>query len=188
MDVALQSDLTRVLNDLDSGDRKAAADLLPMVYADLRRLADSFFRDERRDHTLQPTALVHEAYLRLMQGKGGTFENRGHFFRVAAVVMRHILIKHARDRGRDKREGNHDEIPLADDVAITVGPDIDLIAMDEALKKLTIIDPRQGQIVELRFFAGMTVAEVAEVLAVSKRTVEEDWSMARAWLWREMDR
>ncbi|HKQ49653.1 MAG TPA: sigma-70 family RNA polymerase sigma factor [Phycisphaerae bacterium] len=188
MDTGLESDLTRVLNDLDTGDRQAVAQLLPAVYADLRRLADSFFHNERQDHTLQPTALVHEAYLRLMKERPGAFENRAHFFRVAAVVMRHILVKHARDRNSIKRGGQFEKIALSDNLLQVANTDVDLVALDEALRKLTTSDPWQSQIVELRFFAGLSVAEVADVLSVSKRTVETDWAMARAWLWREMNR
>ncbi len=179
-------DITRFLSDLDSGNRRAVAELLPVVYADLRRMADSFFRKERRDHTLQPTALVHEAYLRLVDGKGEGYQNREHFFRVAAVVMRHILIKHARARGAQKRGGEQERVPLAEEMAVELPSDVDLLALDEALTKLGELDARQAQVVELRFFAGLSVEESAEVLGVSKRTVEGDWQLARAWLWRAL--
>jgi RNA polymerase sigma factor (TIGR02999 family) len=188
MHTDLPADITRILNDLDIKDRRALGDLLPVVYADLRRLADSFFRRERADHTLQPTALVHEAYMQLMGRREGGFDSREHFFRAAAVVMRHILVRHARDRGRLKRGGGVERVPL-DDAAIGVAaPDVDLIALDEALTRLAAFDRRQSQIVELRFFAGLSVAEVAECMGLGKRTVEEDWSLAKAWLWREMNR
>jgi RNA polymerase sigma-70 factor (ECF subfamily) len=190
MHTDVPADVTRILNDLDSKDRQAVASLLPVVYADLRRLADSFFRRERNDHTLQPTALVHEAYLRLMGRRDGKFESREHFFRVAAVVMRHILVRHARDRGRLKRGGDVERVPFDEAQAAAPGglPDVDLIALDEALTRLANVDPRQSRIVELRFFAGLSAAETAEVLGVSKRTVEDDWALAKAWLWREMNR
>jgi len=181
-------DVTRILNDLDSKDRQAVASLLPVVYADLRRLADSYFRRERADHTLQPTALVHEAYLQLMGRRDEKFDSREHFFRAAAVVMRHLLVRHARDRGRLKRGGDNERVPFDEALAGIDLPDVDLIGLDEALTRLADVDRRQSQIVELRFFAGLSVAEVAEVLGVSKRTVEDDWTLAKAWLWREMNR
>ena len=186
MSCELPADITRILNDLDSKDRCAVADLLPVVYADLRRLVDSFFRKERRDHTLQPTALVHEAYVRLMNGDGRNYESREHFYRTAAVVMRHILIHHARDRAAQKRGGDFERVRLADDLAAEVPEELDLVALDGAITRLAGLDARQAEIVCLRFFAGLTVEETAATLKVSKRTVEQDWTMAKAWLWREL--
>jgi len=183
----LPADLTQVINRMDRQDRGAISALLPAVYADLRRLADSFFSRERQDHTLQPTALVHEAYVHLMNRAGGQYESRIHFFRAAAVTMRHILLQHARDRKRLKRGGDAQRIPLTDDVAAIEEGDIDFIALDEALIRLGELDSRQAQLVELRFFAGLTVAETAELLGVSRRTAEEEWTLAKAWLWREMN-
>jgi RNA polymerase sigma-70 factor (ECF subfamily) len=184
----LPVDLTRVVNDLDSKDRPAVEALLPMVYADLRRLADSFFQRERDDHTLQPTALVHEAYLRLVKAVDGKYESRVHFFRAAAVTMRHILLNHARDHARLKRGGDMDRVTLTDHAAPAGEDSVELLSLDEALKKLALRDARQAQIVELRFFAGLSVAEAADVIGVSKRTAEDDWALAKAWLWREMNR
>jgi RNA polymerase sigma factor (TIGR02999 family) len=180
------ADLTRVISELNHQDREAVAELLPVVYADLRRLADGFFQCERADHTLQPTALVHEAYLRLIQSQGG-FKDRAHFFRTAAMVMRHILCEHARGRGRQKRGGDRRQRQDLDETLVAADDQkTDVLELDEALQRLTAMDARQGQIVELRFFAGLSVAEVAELLGVSKRTVEEDWTLAKAWLQREL--
>jgi RNA polymerase sigma-70 factor (ECF subfamily) len=179
-------DVTRILADLCGQDRTVMAELLPLVYEDLRRLADGLFSHERRDHTLQPTALVHEAYLRLMQQSPERWQSREHFFRAAAVVMRHILVNHARDRRRLKRGGAANQVPLDDGLAVFEERAIDLVALDEALSRLAEFDKRQAQIVELRFFAGLSPAEVGEVLGVSPRTVEGDWALARAWLLREI--
>jgi RNA polymerase sigma factor (TIGR02999 family) len=186
MPETVPDDLTRVINDLDSRDRHAMAELLPLVYADLRRLADSFFGHERADHTLQPTALVHEAYLRLADSAGGPYENRAHFFRAAAITMRHILLQHARNRVRQKRGGGVQRVGLSEDLAVTGDGGVDLLELNDALEKLARLDARQAQIVELRYFTGLSVAEVAEILDVSKRTIEDDWTLAKAWLWREM--
>jgi RNA polymerase sigma factor (TIGR02999 family) len=181
------SDITRILASLSDGDRAAAAELLPLVYDELRTLADRYMRDERSDHTLQATALVHEAYLKIVGGEPAKWEDRSHFFRVAAAVMRYILVNHARDRRRIKRGGDRRKLPLDEAVAMFEGSALDLVALDEALVKLASFDSRMSRVVELRFFAGLTVQEVAEVLDVSPRTVESDWSTARLWLMRELD-
>lgn len=182
------SEVTRILATLSDGDRAAAAELLPVVYGELRALADRQLRKERIDHTLQATALVHEAYLRLVKGEPVTWENRGHFFRVAAAVMRHILVNHARDRGRLKRGGGRQKVPLDDAVAVFEERALDLVALDEALTRLAGYDVRPSRVVELRFFGGLTVDETAEVLGVSPRTVEGDWSTAKLWLLREISK
>lgn len=182
----LPADVTRILADLSDEDRSAMSRLLPLVYADLRRMADGLFRRERADHTLQPTALVHEAYLRLMNGSNAQWQNREHFFRAAAVVMRHILVNHARDRRRLKRGGAAGREPLDETVAAFEDRAVDLVALDEALQRLAALDARQASIVELRFFAGLTMPDVADLLNVSLRTVENDWALARAWLLREV--
>jgi RNA polymerase sigma-70 factor (ECF subfamily) len=179
-------DVTRILADLNGQERAQMADLLPLVYDDLRRLADGLFRQERPDHTLQATALVHEAYLRLMQRLPAQWHSREHFFRAAAVVMRHILVNHARDRRRLKRGGMAGEVPLSESLAVFEERAVDLVALDEALMRLAELDKRQAQVVELRFFAGLSEAEVANVLGVSTRTVEGEWALARAWLLREV--
>ena len=179
-------EITRYLQQLDEGDDSALDELLPHVYADLRQLAEHAFRDQWRQHTLQPTALVHEAYLRLAKAAGGQFENRRHFLRVAALAMRQLLTDYARQRNADKREGKRGRVVL-DDVDIEA-PDsgVDLLALDEALDALRELDERQAQIVELRFLTGLSVPETAEVLGVSERTVFLDWKMARAWLERRL--
>ncbi|MHC4698114.1 MAG: sigma-70 family RNA polymerase sigma factor [Planctomycetota bacterium] len=180
------SEVTRILATLSDGDRSAAAELLPLVYGELRVLADRYLRNERVDHTLQATALVHEAYLRLGKGEPVKWENRGHFFRVAAAVMRHILVNHARDRARLKRGGDRRKLPLDDAVAVFEERALDLVALDEALTRLAAFDTRLSRVVELRFFGGLTVDETAEVLGVSPRTVQAGWSTAKLWLLREI--
>ena len=166
----------------------APDDLLPLVYDELRRLADGYLRRERPGHTLQPTALVHEAYLRLVDQTRVDWQGRTHFLAIGAQMMRRLLIEHARRRQRLRRGGDRLRITLADDVAPIPGQDLDLVAVRDALERLTALDQRQARIVELRFFAGLTVAEVAQALGVSRRTVEGDWTHARAWLRRELCR
>lgn len=170
-------------------EREASAEeLLPLVYEELRRLARARLAGEDRGHTLQPTALVHEAYLKLVDQSRVDWRGRTHFFAVAAMTMRRLLIDHARARGRAKRGGEWRRITLAHPL-VAGRADLDLervLSLDAALEKLAALDSRQARIVEMRFFAGLTVAEVAEVLGVSKRTVEGDWMHARSWLRREM--
>lgn len=177
---------TRLLADLESGDGTAAARLLPLVYDQLRAVADSFFRRQPFDHTLQPTALVHEAYLRLINQKDAKWGSRAHFFAVASKAMRQILINHAERRAAAKRGGDRQKLALSEDLIAAPQRDIDLLALDEALTKLSALSERMGRVVELRFFGGLTVEEVAHVLDVSTRTVEGDWKTARAWLSREL--
>ncbi len=180
-------DVTRALSDLQSGDRTAVNRVLPLIYDELRALAGSYFRRQRSDHTLQPTALVHEAFLRLVDGANTEWQSRKHFFDVAAMAMRQLLADHARRRGAAKRGGDLAKVTLGDPEAGSSMGNIDLIALDDALTKLAQLDERQGRIVELRFLAGLSVAETAEVLAVSERTVKLDWQMAKAWLRQELD-
>ncbi len=180
-----ETDATQMLNDLTSGDATAAQRLLPLVYAELRALAGSLFRGGRSDHTLQPTALVHEAYIKLVDQSGAEWNNRIHFFAVAATAMRQILSNHARAKRADKRGAGWGRVTI-DVASDTPSSAIDLVALDEALEHLVKIDPRMQRVVELRFFAGMTVEEVAKVLDVSKTTVEGDWRTARAWLKQEL--
>jgi RNA polymerase sigma factor (TIGR02999 family) len=177
---------TRLLTELDGGDASAAAKLLPLVYDQLRVVADSFFRRQPSDHTLQPTALVHEAYLRLVRVKGKKWSNRAHFFAVASQAMRQILINHAERRAAAKRGGDRQKLTLSEDLTPASEGDVDLLVLNEALGRLSGLSERMGRVVELRFFGGLTVEEVAHVLDVSKRTVEGDWKTARAWLAREL--
>lgn len=168
------------------GDQTALDRLLPLVYGELRRLAHRYMKRERPGHTLQTTALVNEAYLRLCAGRKGSFQDRAHFFGVAAQVMRHLLVDHARSRDVVKRGGGARQVTLDEDVAEPSVPGDDVLALDEALTRLTAIDPRKGRLVELRYFGGLSVEETAEVLAVSTITVKREWLKAKAWLYREL--
>jgi RNA polymerase sigma factor (TIGR02999 family) len=181
-------DVSGLLAAWNEGDQAAQEELLPLVYDELRRLARNHLRRERPNHTLQPTALVHEAYLRLVGEGGATWQNRAHFFGIAARLMRQILINHAEARAAARRGGGAFRLSLGAVDRLTEGPEVDLIALDDALKSLAALDPRQGQIVELRFFGGLTVEETAAVLGLSPATVKREWSAARAWLRREIDR
>jgi RNA polymerase sigma-70 factor, ECF subfamily len=183
------SEITQLLIRLKDGDRaSAAAKLMPLVYDEFRALAARHLRHERADHTLQPTALVHEAYLRLIDQTRVDWQGRTHFFAVGAQAIRRILVDHARQRKRQKRGGGAGRVALDESVALAPQRAEEILALDEALENLAKLDSRQAQIVEMRFFAGMSVDEVAGVLGVSKRTVEGDWTMARAWLMRELSR
>jgi len=167
-------------------DRQSVDSLLPIVYQELRRLAASYIRRERPGQTLQPTALVHEAYLRLMKDKPGRWQNRAHFCAIAAHSMRQILIERARARGAQKRGGVRHRVTL--DEALVAGGErsIDLVALDEALERLAAFDPEQARLVELRFFGGLTVEETAEAMNISPATVKRHWAVACAWLAREL--
>jgi RNA polymerase sigma factor (TIGR02999 family) len=179
-------EITRLLNDLAGGDRRAEGDLIPLVYEELRRIAAGYMRREAGGHTLQTTALVHEAYLRLARPRDDRWENRSHFFAVAAKAMRHILVDHARARDSDKRGGKVlVDTSTLDAPAVTVDSDR-ILALDDALGRLAALDERQCRIVELRYFAGMTVEETAEALNLSPRTVKRDWQLAKAWLYGEL--
>lgn len=178
--------ITRTIADLQQGDRAAPERLFAMLYEEFRKLAARYLKREGAAHTLQPTALVHEAFMKLVDQSRVEWQGRTHFFAVGAQVMRRILVDHARRRKRVKRGGGRQRIALDEQIALSPGRDEDLLAVDEALAKLTEVDPRQAAIVELRFFGGLSVAEVAEVLGVSKRTVESEWTMVRAWLRREL--
>lgn len=159
---------------------------MPLVYDELHRLAAARLAQERRDHTLQPTALVHEAYLRLVDTRRLEWQNRAHFLAVAATTMRRILVSHARKHRAAKRSGAGPTVSLLDDDASVDGRAVELMALDEALSDLARLDARQSRIVELRYFAGLTIEETAEVLEVSSATVKNDWSMARAWLFNRL--
>ena len=183
------SDVTQLLSAIDRGDRHASEELLPLVYDDLRRLARHKLAHEAPDHTLQPTALVHEAWLRLTGGTSAPgWDSKRHFFAAAAEAMRRILVERARRKHAIKRGGLHQRQPLDDiDIAVPVPPD-DLLALNEALEKLERTDAEAAQLVKLRYFSGLTVNETAEVLGISERTVRHHWTYARAWLYREIGR
>ncbi|MFZ0292018.1 MAG: sigma-70 family RNA polymerase sigma factor [Candidatus Sulfotelmatobacter sp.] len=180
------TDVTVLLIELTKGDKSAASRLIPLVYDELRRLASNYMRREREDHTLQATALVHEAYVKLVQQRSVDWQSRAHFFGIAAQVMRRILIDHARGRLREKRGGGEQAVVLDDAFVFSPEKSHELLKLDESLDRLSRIDPRQGKIVELRFFAGLTVEEAAEVLGISPKTVKRDWSMAKAWLYGDL--
>ncbi len=178
-------DVTQMLIEWnDSGN--APARLMPLVYDELRRLARSYLRRERPDHTLQPTALVHEAYLRLVDQSRIKWQNRAHFFGIAAQMMRRILIDHARAHASEKRGGARQRLSLDEAAFLPEERAADLIALDDALKQLALTDKRKSQVVELRFFGGLSVNETAEVLGVHPATVDRDWIVAKAWLYREL--
>jgi RNA polymerase sigma factor (TIGR02999 family) len=179
-------DVTRLLDAVSHGRADVLPELLPLVYDELRRLAASYLRRERADHTLQPTALVHEAYLKLVDQRLDRWQNRSHFFGIAAQAMRRILVDHARAHDAAKRGAGVERVTLDEHALLGESSSIDLIALDEALTRLATLDPRQARIVELRFFAGLEVDETARVLDVSPATVKRDWAMARAWLHREL--
>lgn len=155
---------------------------MPLVYDELRYLASRYLKHERSDHTLQTTALVHEAYIRLIDQHQVTWQNRAHFFGVAAQMMRRILVDHARGQHADKRGGGAQKLSLDEAIGLAQEREVDLIALDEALTTLATLDPQQSLIVEMRFFGGLSVEEVAEALSISRSTVKRDWSMAKAWL------
>lgn len=178
------SNVTQLLIDWSNGDQAALAELTPLVDSELRRLAGHYMRGERRGHTLQTSALVNEAYLRLIDQKDIQWRNRAHFFGVAAQLMRRILIDHARRHQSDKRGGGALRVSLDESYAVTQARAIELLAIDEALERLAGMDARKGRIVELRFFGGLSMEETAEVLGVSLPTVQREWRAARAWLHR----
>ena len=179
-------DITRILQRASDGDGSAVNRLLPLVYEELRALAERYLQQERPGHTLGATALVHEAYVRLIRQDEVEWQNRAHFFAVAAQAIRRILVDYARARETAKRGGDRERVLFDEEVAVESERDLDLLALDESLEKLARLHPRQAQIVELRFFGGLSMPEVASFLKVSPRTVDGDWSMARAWLRREL--
>jgi RNA polymerase sigma factor (TIGR02999 family) len=177
--------VTRLLQEISAGNEAAMSELLPLVYGELRQIAASYFRDEREDHTLQPTALVNEAYLRLA-GQHAPWKNHLQFMAVAATTMRRILVDHARLRAREKRGSDRVRVELDDKVAMAADPGAEILALDEALAALSSMDPMQARLVELRFFGGLSVEETAEVLKVSSATVKRHWHSARAWLHKRL--
>jgi RNA polymerase sigma-70 factor, ECF subfamily len=179
-------DVTRLLSDLRSGNRAAESDLVELVYDPLRRLAQRVLASESRDNSMQATALVHEVYLRLVQPATANLNDRAHFMAVAARVMRRILVDHARVHRAVKRGGDQVRVDLEESAVIDPGRAEDVLAIDECLSRLGEIDPRQRDIVEMRFFGGLSEKEIAEALGMSERTVRREWSMARAWLHAEL--
>lgn len=181
--------ITRMLREWSDGNREALEEVMPLVYNELHKQARRYLRRERRDHTLQTTALIHEAYLRLIDQREVNWESRTHFFAVAANMMRRILVDYAKAKHRGKRGGDAVKLPL-EEAALVVNDEkkIDLMALDEALNRLAEIDEQQARIVELRYFSGLSLEETAAALKVSRTTVANDWSLAKAWLHRELTR
>ncbi len=179
--------ITQLLKQWSNGDAEVLDNLMPLVYVELRRQAAGYLRRERSNHTLQPTALINEAYLKLIDQRDVKWQNRAHFFAIAAQAMRRILVDYARERKREKRGGAAENLPL--DEALTIvsqEKSVDLVALDEALNKLARFDERQAKVVELRYFSGLSIDETAEVLNVSNVTIRRDWNMAKAWLHQEI--
>ena len=175
-------EVTTLLTDLAKGDDGAASKLIVLVYSELRHIAKNYMRRERNDHTLQATALVNEAYLKLVEHRSVDWKGRAHFFGIAAQMMRRILIDHARSHLRDKRGGGAIAVPLEEALVFAPEQSSELLKLDESLERLAKLDPRQSKIVELRFFGGLTVAQTADLLGISPKTVKRDWSVAKAWL------
>jgi RNA polymerase sigma factor (TIGR02999 family) len=180
--------INKLLADWGRGDDEAREALIPVVYNELRRQARRYLRGERLDHTLESAALVNEAYLRLVRQEAPQWQNRAHFFGVAAQLMRHILVDHARKRIAAKRGAGAPVLALDPELAPAQKPGIDLVALDDALSKLTALDSQQGRLIELRFFGGLSIEETAIVLGISPATVKREWVTARAWLRRELKR
>lgn len=178
---------TQMLRRMQQGDADAAQRLLPVLYDEFRRLAAHYMQQERPDHTLNATSLVHEAYMKLVGQQDVEWQSRTHFFAVGAQAMRRILVDHARQKRRQKRGGAWNRVQLEDHEIFDSQSPVDLVDLDDALEQLAALDPRQARIVELRFFGGLEMQEIANQLNVSKRTVENDWSMARAWLSRQLE-
>ncbi len=178
-----------MLNEWSEGKAQVFDELVPLVYEELRRQANSYLRRENPNHTLQATALIHETYLKLIDQREAHFNNRAHFFAIASNLMRRILVDHARAKQRNKRGGNAEELPLEDVENTTLKePEINLIDLDEALNRLEKLDERQARIVELRYFSGLSVNDTAEVMKISRSTVNQDWAIAKAWLFRELSK
>ena len=178
--------ITQLLVQWSNGDQQALDQLTPLVYDQLRQMAHTYLRRERPDHTLQATALVHEAYLRLIDQHSVSWQNRAHFFGIASQMMRRILVNHALAKATAKRGGDAEKLSVEEATGFAGQRDVDLISLDEALKELELLDPKQTRIVELRFFGGLSIKETAEVLKLSPATVKREWSTARLWLRRQM--
>jgi RNA polymerase sigma-70 factor (ECF subfamily) len=181
------ADVTRLLRAWSQGDDGALDALVPLVEAELRRLAKGYMVRERKEHTLQPTALINEAFVRLVDARHIQWQDRAHFLGITARLMRRVLVDHARARGYKKRGNGVINVPLDEGMAVSPPPDVDVVALDAALEALAVVDARKGRVIELRFFGGLTVEETAEVLQVSSDTVKRDWRLAKLWLLREME-
>ncbi|MFN6964832.1 MAG: sigma-70 family RNA polymerase sigma factor [Pyrinomonadaceae bacterium] len=180
-------EITQMLLELTDGNAEVVDRILPHIYDELRRLAGSYLRRERSDHTLQPTALVHEAYMKLIDQKKVRWQNRAHFFGIAAQVMRRILMDHARKHKADKRGGSSDKLPIDEGILVVSRErSSELVALDDALNALAAIDPQKAKIVELRYFGGLSIEETAEVMGVSVPTINRQWRMAKAWLYGQI--
>lgn len=186
METSGQKNISLILKDWSSGNRDAVDELMPVIYDELKKIAAQYLRKERREHTLQPTELAHEAYLKLIDISNVNWQDRAHFFAVSAQVIRHILVDHARAKATDKRGGAAERIVLDEAISFSEEQDTDLLALDEALKNLATFDEQQSKIVELRFFGGLTIEETAEVLKISPATIKREWTLAKAWLFKRM--
>jgi RNA polymerase sigma factor (TIGR02999 family) len=183
-----QENVTGLLLKWSKGDEQALNDLMPLVYGELKRLADIYLHRERSEHTLQSTALVHEAFMRMVNQRGVEWKNRAHFFGIAAQMIRRILVDYARAQRADKRGAGAVKLNLDERIDVPDRRDIDLVALDDALQALAELDPMQSRIVELRFFTGLSIEETAEVLGISPATVKREWAMARGMLYRELSK
>lgn len=181
-----EHNVTQLLHDWSNGEQQAFDELLPIIYNELHRLAHNYLNRERSDHTLQTTALVHEAYLKLIDQQSVDWQNRSHFFAIAAQAMRRILIDNARRHAASKRGNTPEKLSLDDVESISIGSNETLLALDDALKRLETIDSQQSRVIELRYFGGLTIEETAEVLNLSPATVKREWAMARAWLYKSI--
>ena len=186
MTTLLADNLTGLLTEWRQGDKTALETLTPLVYDELRRIAHRYMQGEREGHTLQTTALVNEAYLRLADQQKIEWQNRAHFFAVAAQMIRRILVDHARTHNAEKRGGGACKLELDEAIGVPQQRDLNLVALDDAMNTLAEMDPQQGRIVELRFFGGLSIEETAEVLGISPATVKRDWAVAKAWLYRDL--
>lgn len=184
----LSTQISKLLDDWGKGNEDAREALIPLVYDELRRIARRRLRAERPDHTLESAALVHEAYFRLLEAEAPSWHDRAHFFGVAAQIMRHILVDHARHRRAAKRGGGGPRLTLDTKIALMPKKEVDLLALDDALNKLASLDPQQSRMIEMKFFGGLSIEETATVLDISPATVKREWATARAWLQREMSK
>ncbi len=187
IDVSAPTEVTQLLKDWRNGDKAALDRMTPVLYEELRRLARHFLSSERPDHTLQPTALVHEAYLRLVDQRAVDWRNRAHFLGVAASMMRRVLINHARAHQAAKREGFSKAIGIEDALGVFTNPQVDVLELNSALQQLSELDPQQGRVVELRYFGGLTIEETAEVMGISPATVKREWGTAKLWLLKKIE-